>query len=86
MKKIKITIKESKKAKNEVIRKVGEKKWCLYSKKKGKDGERRRLGCYSSRKAAEKREKQVNYFKNIDELYALPPKSPSDPESLVAKE
>ena len=44
MKKIKITIKENKKAKNEVIRKVGKKKWCLYSKKKGKDGERKNLG------------------------------------------
>jgi len=82
MKKIKITIKEGKKAKNEVIRKVGKKKWCLYSKKKGKDGERKRLGCYSSRKAAEKREKQVNYFKNVDERYNIPPSTNDDGKEL----
>ena len=48
----------------EVIRKTGKKKWCLYSKKKGKDGERKKLGCYSSKEGAEKREKQVHYFKH----------------------
>ena len=82
MKKIKITIKENKKAKNEVIRKVGKKKWCLYSKKKGKDGERKNLGCYSSRKGAEEREKQVNYFKNVDERYNVPPSTNDDGKEL----
>ena len=82
MKKIKITIKENKKAKNEEIRKVGKKKWCLYSKKKGKDGKRKNLGCYSSRKGAEKREKQVNYFKNVDERYNIPPNTNDDGKEL----
>lgn len=47
----------------EIIRKMGDRKWCLYSKKKGKNGKRRRLGCYSSRKGAEERELQVNRAK-----------------------
>lgn len=45
---------------NEVIRKVGD-KYRLYSKK-GKN-----LGTYDSRAGAEKREKQVNYFKHMHE-------------------
>jgi len=48
----------------EVIKKSG-KKWCLRSKKKNpKTGKSKNLGCYSSRKGAEKREKQVQYFKH----------------------
>lgn len=47
----------------EIIRKTG-KKFCLYSKSKGKDGKRRKLGCYPSRAGAKKREKQVQYFKH----------------------
>jgi hypothetical protein len=48
----------------EVIRKVGD-KFRLYSKK-GKN-----LGTYDSRTGAEKREKQVNYFKHMSEGYQL---------------
>jgi len=36
--------------------------YCLKSKKSGKN-----LGCYPSRKGAEKREKQVQYFKHMKE-------------------
>ena len=43
----------------ETIRKDGN-KYCLLSRKSKKN-----LGCYSSRKGAEKREKQVNYFKHL---------------------
>jgi len=49
-----------------MIRKSG-KKWCLYSKSKGKGGKRRKLGCYSSKKGAKSREKQVNMFKHMKE-------------------
>ena len=82
MKKIKITTKSKKCVKKEEIRKVVKKKWCLYSKKKGKDGKRKHLGCYSSRKGAEKREKQVNYFKNVDERYNIPPSTNDDGKEL----
>lgn len=40
------------------IRKVG-KQWCVFSE------EGRRLGCYSSRPAAEKRLKQIEMFKHM---------------------
>lgn len=40
-----------------VIRKVG-KEWCVFSES-GK-----RMGCYNSRKAAERRLKQIEYFKH----------------------
>lgn len=46
-----------------MIRKVGN-KYVLYSKKKGSDGKRKVLGRYNSKKAAEKRERQVQYFKH----------------------
>jgi hypothetical protein len=49
-----------------MIRKSG-KKWCLYSKSTDKEGKRRNLGCYSSKKGAESREKQVNMFKHMKE-------------------
>ena len=44
----------------EIIRKVGKKKWAIYSKKK-KKGRRKRLGTFGSKKSAKKREKQINY-------------------------
>lgn len=47
---------------NEHIVKKGS-KYCLMSKKTGKN-----LGCYTSRATAEKREKQVQYFKHIKEM------------------
>ena len=38
----------------------------LYSKKKGANGKRKKLGGpYSSKEAAQKRERQVQYFKNV---------------------
>lgn len=49
----------------EIIVKVGG-KYCLKSKKKDKKGNRKNLGCYDSKSGAEKREKQVNYFKYLD--------------------
>jgi hypothetical protein len=61
------TLKESKsyniinKEIEEHIVKKGE-KYCLVSKKTHKN-----LGCYRSRKGAEKREKQVQYFKHLEE-------------------
>ena len=52
----------------EIIRKTGEDEWTLYSKKKNpKTGERKRLGTFDSRKAAEKREGQIEYFKSLEE-------------------
>ena len=47
----------------EIIRKTG-KQYCLYSKKKTKAGKRRSLGCYPSKSGAQKRERQVQYFKH----------------------
>jgi nicotinic acid mononucleotide adenylyltransferase len=55
---------------NEVIRKSGT-KWCLFSKKKTKDGKRKKLGCYPTRAGATKREKQVQYFKHMKEEQEL---------------
>lgn len=52
-----------KKVLNEVIVKQGN-KYCLKSKKKGKDGKRKNLGCYDTKEGAKKREKQVQYFKH----------------------
>jgi len=42
----------------ETIRKKGS-KWCLFSKKSNKN-----LGCYDTKAGAEKREKQVQFFKH----------------------
>jgi nicotinic acid mononucleotide adenylyltransferase len=55
---------------DEVIRKSGT-KWCLFSKKKTKDGKRKKLGCYPTRAGAIKREKQVQYFKHMKEEQEL---------------
>jgi len=48
-----------------MIKKVGS-KYILYSKTK-KKGHRRRLGTFSSREQAMKREKQIQYFKHLNE-------------------
>jgi len=51
----------------ETIEKLANGKFRLYSKKKDpKTGDRKNLGTYDSREAAEKREQQVNYFKHKD--------------------
>ncbi len=41
-------------------------KYCLVSKRSG-----RNLGCYRSKKGAKKREKQIQYFKNLEEESAM---------------
>jgi hypothetical protein len=47
-----------------VIRKLASGKYRLYSRKKdAKTGKRRNLGTFSSRAAAEKHERAVQYFK-----------------------
>ncbi len=47
----------------EIIVKQGN-EWCVKSKKKDKKGHRKNLGCSSSRGAAERRLKQVEFFKH----------------------
>lgn len=50
-----------------IVRKIGPKKWCLYSRKKNpKTGKRRNLGCYQSLNGVKKRERQVQYFKRAE--------------------
>ena len=63
---MKITEEQLKQLIREIIRKTKNKKeWCLYSKTaKTKSGKKRKLGCYSSRKGAANRERQVQYFKS----------------------
>ena len=62
---IKVTRKQLKTLISEVIRKLANGKYRLYSKKKNpKTGERRNLGTFDSRKAAVEREQQVQYFKH----------------------
>lgn len=46
-----------------MIRKLSSGKYRLYSKKKGADGKRKNLGTFTSRAAAEKHERAVQYFK-----------------------
>jgi len=46
-----------------MIRKLKSGEYRLYSKKKGSNGKRRNLGTFSSRDAAEKHEREVQYFK-----------------------
>ena len=47
-----------------MIRKLGARKYRLYSRKVNpRTGRRRNLGTFSSRKAAEKHERAVQYFK-----------------------
>jgi hypothetical protein len=46
-----------------MIRKLKSGEYRLYSRKKGADGKRRNLGTFGSREAAEKHEREVQYFK-----------------------
>ena len=46
-----------------MIRKLKSGEYRLYSRKTGDDGKRRNLGTFSSRQAAEKHEREVQYFK-----------------------
>ena len=46
-----------------MIRKLSTGKFRLYSKKKNAQGKRRNLGTFSTRAAAEKHERAVQYFK-----------------------
>jgi hypothetical protein len=46
-----------------MIRKLKSGQYRLYSKKKDKSGKRKNLGTFSSRQAAEKHERAVQYFK-----------------------
>jgi len=47
-----------------MIRKLGRGKYRLYSRKKNpRTGQRRNLGTFTSRKAAEQHERAVQYFK-----------------------
>jgi hypothetical protein len=46
-----------------VIRKLKSGEYRLYSRKKGSDGKRRNLGTFETRAAAEKHERDVQYFK-----------------------
>ena len=48
----------------EIIRKFSDNQYRVYSKKKGKNGKRRNLGTFSSRKSAEDREKDIQFFKH----------------------
>lgn len=49
---------------NIMIRKLKSGEYRLYSRKKGEDGKRRNLGTFKSREAAEKHEREVQYFKS----------------------
>jgi len=46
-----------------MIRKLKSGEYRLYSRKKGPDGKRRNLGTFASRAAAEKHEREVQFFK-----------------------
>ena len=46
-----------------MIRKLKSGEYRLYSRKAGKDGKRKNLGTFSSRGAAEKHEREVQFFK-----------------------
>jgi hypothetical protein len=46
-----------------MIRKISAGKYRLYSKKKDAAGKRKNLGTFDSREAAEKHERDVQYFK-----------------------
>jgi hypothetical protein len=46
-----------------MIRKLSSGKYRLYSRKKGTDGKRKNLGTFGSRAAAERHEREVQYFK-----------------------
>ena len=46
-----------------MVRKLKSGEYRLYSRKKGSNGKRRNLGTFSSREAAERHEREVQYFK-----------------------
>jgi hypothetical protein len=46
-----------------MIRKLADGRYRLYSRKKTAGGKRRNLGTFGSRAAAEKHEREVQYFK-----------------------
>jgi hypothetical protein len=46
-----------------MIRKLKSGEYRLYSRKKGDDGKRRNLGTFGSKEAAQKHERDVQYFK-----------------------
>jgi hypothetical protein len=46
-----------------MIRKLKSGEYRLYSRKKGDDGKRKKLGTFKSRAAAEKHEREVQFFK-----------------------
>jgi hypothetical protein len=46
-----------------IIRKLKSGEYRLYSRKKEEDGKRKNLGTFASREAAEKHEREVQYFK-----------------------
>ena len=46
-----------------MIRKLASGKYRLYSRKTDKSGKRKNLGTFNSRAAAEKHEREVQYFK-----------------------
>jgi len=46
-----------------MIRKLASGQYRLYSRKRSKAGKRRNLGTFTSRAAAEKHEREVQYFK-----------------------
>ncbi len=47
-----------------MIRKLKSGKYRLYSRKRDRTGKRRNLGTFSSREAAERHERAVQYFKH----------------------
>jgi len=47
-----------------MIRKLKSGEYRLYSRKTGEDGKRKNLGTFSSRAAAEKHERAVQFFKH----------------------
>jgi len=47
-----------------MIRKLKSGEYRLFSRKTGKDGRRKNLGTFSSRAAAEKHERAVQFFKH----------------------
>jgi len=46
-----------------VIRKLKSGEYRLYSRKKGADGKRKNLGTFGSKDAAQKHERDIQYFK-----------------------
>lgn len=50
-----------------IIRRLDDNKYRLYSKKRGPDGKRKNLGTFESLEQAQKRERQVDYFKHQED-------------------